>query len=159
MKIPSSVAKAALDLSALNTLFGEETTAGQVLETALARHRREVISQVADKAAQYAEQAEREMDPGVSAAAVLGWFADELRKELPDEDLPGAYTPVDGDVVELAVTGQINEYRTRLPSGRTTVTWEVATDRGLTLPLENYDFHEMRVQRLLRANESEQEEK
>lgn len=145
MRIPSAVAKAAIDVSVLNKIL-ETESAKSVLESATVRNRREVLSEVADlaEAAAVSEDVAG-LDPGI----VLEWFAATLRDMLPDEDRPGNYVPHDGDYVEMHMTGVLANYQVTGPDGIEFDAWDITTDNGLSIPLENWDFKQARVQLLL----------
>jgi len=145
VRIPSPVAKAAIDVSQLNQILGTDS-AESVLLAAMTRNRREVLAQVADMAeAAAASEDVAGLDPGI----VLEWFAAYLREMLPDEDQPGAYAPSDGDYVEVHLTGVISEYEITGDGVPTFTAWDITTDNGLSIPLESHDFHQARVQVLL----------
>jgi len=143
MRIPSAVAKAAIDTSALNQILGTDS-AESVLAAALARNKREVLAEIADMA----DAAAISEDVGVDPRVVLEWFAAQLRDQLPDEDQPGAYVPGDGDYVEMHITGLLSAYDVTGPDGTSFTAWDITTDNGLSVPLEQADFDQARVQML-----------
>jgi len=145
-KIDSAVRRAAAETAVLAGVFGTGERADEIIAAACARHERLVIKRIIDKLQLTAlTDSHDEL-----STATLVWFATELDNELgPSDQAP--YTPRDGDVLQLTLTGTITSYETagfgRNGQG-SAVLWELQSAEGIIIPLAEEDFETLGVIKL-----------
>lgn len=101
--IAPDVLNAALETYRIVSSLGLSTEAlREALSSALVVHERQVITRVADIAEELARQ-----DGGPVG---LHWFAARLRKDLHPLANAQKYTPGNGDLVEVILTGQVRVF-------------------------------------------------
>jgi hypothetical protein len=142
LKIDSAVRHAAAETALLAAVFGSGDAADEVLAAACARHERLVIQQIIDRL-QLTALGDNPRDLDVPT---LVWFATELENGLSPESGRQPYTPDDGDVVQLTLTGVITAYDVQAPGGATM--WEMDSAEGIVIPLSQEDFETLGVIKL-----------
>jgi hypothetical protein len=143
MKIDAAVRRAAADTAQLAAVFGSGNAADEIIAAACTRHERLVIQRIIDSL-QLAALANT-VGTDEHSAATLVWFATTLDNQLGPDGGRSPYTPQDGDVVQVTLTGVITEYAVGAGAGKL---WELDSAEGILIPLSEEDFETLGVIKL-----------
>ncbi len=91
-----------------------ELAVEKALEAVLHLYEKRVVERIARGAEALAESIREEDTPSSEGAASLDIFARELRNELPYLGEP--YAPMNGDLVELTLVGEVTVYEDACPN-------------------------------------------